>query len=111
MLEVEETGSGAANDRPGLQRIRDAARGGKIDVVLVWKLDRFGRSALGVSGASGTSETDHAGSRTPGLVLPCKRHRCCTQECGDTELGPFAERFQAKIEWERELLTGGDPDE
>lgn len=45
-LEVEETGSGARNDRPGLQRLMDAARRGQLDVVLVWKLDRFGRSAL-----------------------------------------------------------------
>ena len=45
-LEVEETGSGARNDRPGLQRVLDAARRGKINAVLVWKLDRFGRSAL-----------------------------------------------------------------
>jgi putative DNA-invertase from lambdoid prophage Rac len=46
VLNIEETGSGASNDRPGLVRILDAARRGQIDVVLVWKLDRFGRSAL-----------------------------------------------------------------
>jgi len=45
-LEIEETGSGARNDRPGLAKILDAARRNKIDVVIVWKLDRFGRSAL-----------------------------------------------------------------
>lgn len=44
-LEVEETGSGAKNSRPGLQQILEAARRHKIDAVLVWKLDRFGRSA------------------------------------------------------------------
>jgi DNA invertase Pin-like site-specific DNA recombinase len=48
VLDVEETGSGARNDRPGLQRIMEAARRGKLDAVLVWKLDRFGRSALDV---------------------------------------------------------------
>lgn len=46
VLEVEETGSGARNDRPGLQRVLDAARRHKIDAVVVWKLDRFGRSAF-----------------------------------------------------------------
>lgn len=46
VLEIEETGSGARNDRPGLQRVLDAARRGKIGAVLVWKIDRFGRSAL-----------------------------------------------------------------
>lgn len=44
--EVEETGSGARNDRPGLARVMELARRGKIDAVLVWKLDRFGRSAF-----------------------------------------------------------------
>lgn len=47
-LAVEEAGSGARNDRPGLQRILEAARRGEVDAVVVWKLDRFGRSALDV---------------------------------------------------------------
>jgi putative DNA-invertase from lambdoid prophage Rac len=46
VLEIEETGSGARNDRPGLNRLLDMAARGELDVVLVWKLDRFGRSAL-----------------------------------------------------------------
>jgi DNA invertase Pin-like site-specific DNA recombinase len=45
-LDVEETGSGANNDRPGFARVMDSARRGNIDALLVWKLDRFGRSAL-----------------------------------------------------------------
>jgi putative DNA-invertase from lambdoid prophage Rac len=47
-LDVEETGSGALNNRPGLRRVMDAARKGKVGAVLVWKLDRFGRSSLDV---------------------------------------------------------------
>lgn len=46
--QIEETGSGARNDRPGLQQILDLARRGKIAFVLVWKLDRFGRSVVDV---------------------------------------------------------------
>lgn len=46
VLDVEETGSGAKADRPGLAQVMDAARRGAVDVVAVWKLDRFGRSAL-----------------------------------------------------------------
>lgn len=46
VLDIEETGSGARNDRPGLKRLMDAARRGQVDAVLVWKLDRFGRGAL-----------------------------------------------------------------
>src|SRR5262249_45966348 len=45
-LGLEETGSGATNDRPGLAELLDAARRGKVEAVIVWKLDRFGRSAL-----------------------------------------------------------------
>ena len=45
---IEETGSGARNDRPGLQRVMDLANLGKVDAVLVWKLDRAGRSVIDV---------------------------------------------------------------
>lgn len=45
-LDVEETGSGAKNNRPGLARVMEAARAGALDAVMVWKLDRFGRSTL-----------------------------------------------------------------
>ena len=47
-LEVEESGSGALNSRPGLRRVMDAAHKGEVGAVLVWKLDRFGRSSLDV---------------------------------------------------------------
>jgi DNA invertase Pin-like site-specific DNA recombinase len=47
-MDVEETGSGALNNRPGLRRVMDAARKGDVGAVLVWKLDRFGRSSLDV---------------------------------------------------------------
>jgi putative DNA-invertase from lambdoid prophage Rac len=48
ILDVEETGSGAFNNRPGLRKVMDAARRGEVVAVLVWKLDRFGRSSLDV---------------------------------------------------------------
>src|SRR5436305_8120982 len=48
VLAIEETGSGARNDRPGLQRLMATASRRQLDAVLVWKLDRFGRSALDV---------------------------------------------------------------
>lgn len=46
--EVEETGSGARSDRPGLERVLELVRAGEVTHVLVWKLDRFGRSAIDV---------------------------------------------------------------
>ena len=45
-LAIAETGSGSRNDRPGLQRVLDAARRGKVSAVLVSRLDLFGRSNL-----------------------------------------------------------------
>ena len=45
-LAIAETGSGAKNNRPGLQRVLDAARRGKVSAVVVTRLDRFGRSSL-----------------------------------------------------------------
>jgi len=45
-LAIAETGSGARNDRPGLQRVLEAARKGQAGAVLVTRLDRFGRSSL-----------------------------------------------------------------
>jgi putative DNA-invertase from lambdoid prophage Rac len=48
VLSIEETGSGARNDRPGLRHLMAAVAAGKVGTVLVWKLDRFGRSGLDV---------------------------------------------------------------
>lgn len=42
--EIAEQESGAKNDRPGRAEVLDLARRGKIDCVLVWKLNRWGRS-------------------------------------------------------------------
>ncbi len=49
-LDERETGKGTNNDRPGLVRVLAAAQRGAVDVVLVWKLDRFGRSAFDLLG-------------------------------------------------------------
>ena len=54
VLDIEERRSGANNDRPGLIRVMDAARRGNLDTVLVWKLDRFGRSAFDLLGNHGS---------------------------------------------------------
>jgi DNA invertase Pin-like site-specific DNA recombinase len=46
--EIEETGSGGREDRPGLIRVLELVRRGSVAWVLVWKLDRFGRSSIDV---------------------------------------------------------------
>ncbi len=43
VLRLEEVGSGAKT-RPNREKVLQAARRPEIDVVLVWKLDRWGRS-------------------------------------------------------------------
>ncbi len=43
MRQVEDVGSGA-KERPGREGLRKAARRREIDVVAVWRLDRWGRS-------------------------------------------------------------------
>jgi DNA invertase Pin-like site-specific DNA recombinase len=48
IVREEESASGAWKGRPGLVRVLDAARRGEVDTVAVWKLDRWGRSALDV---------------------------------------------------------------
>jgi len=62
--------SGARPSRPGLSKLFSDCKRGKIDVVLVWKFDRFARSltqllqalmlfkALGISFVSSTEEID-----------------------------------------------------
>ena len=42
----QDTLSGARADRPGLDRLMGDARLRRFDVVVVWKLDRFGRSLV-----------------------------------------------------------------
>jgi DNA invertase Pin-like site-specific DNA recombinase len=42
----EDVGSGAKASRPALNRLMADARARKFDCVLVWKLDRFGRSLV-----------------------------------------------------------------
>ena len=44
--EIEEQESGANNQRSGRAKILSLARRRKIDVVLVWKLNRWGRSTV-----------------------------------------------------------------
>ena len=46
VLRIEESRAGAGVVRPGHQKVLAAARAGTIDVVAVWKLDRWGRSVL-----------------------------------------------------------------
>lgn len=46
VAQYEETASGVYPRRPELARLLEDARAGKFETVLVWKLDRFGRSLM-----------------------------------------------------------------
>lgn len=96
VLDVEETGSGARSDRPGLTQVMDAARRGKVDTVVVWKLDRFGRSVLDVVGL--VRELEARGVRFVAVTQGI-----------DTGVGGAAGRFMLSIlaaaaEFERDLI-------
>jgi|SoiMethySBSTD1v2_1073268.scaffolds.fasta_scaffold2624048_1 DNA invertase Pin-like site-specific DNA recombinase len=43
---IEEIGSGAKDNRPKRQELLKAARRRQLDVIRVWKLDRWGRSLV-----------------------------------------------------------------
>jgi putative DNA-invertase from lambdoid prophage Rac len=45
---VEETGSGAVNNRPGLNQLMGLVRQRKIKAIMVWALDRFGRNNIDI---------------------------------------------------------------
>ncbi len=45
---IEETGSGAINNRPGLQHLMGLVRQRKVKFVIVWAIDRFGRNTMDV---------------------------------------------------------------
>jgi len=45
---IEETGSGALNNRPGLLRLMELVRQRKIKAIVVWALDRFGRNSIDI---------------------------------------------------------------
>src|SRR5579871_3802541 len=61
VLDVVEAGSGARSDRPGLHQVLEAVRRRRVDVVVVWKLDRVGRSVVDLLGFMRT--LDAAGVR------------------------------------------------
>lgn len=41
--------SGKKMDRPGWNKLEDAIRGGRVSQVVVWRLDRLGRTASGLT--------------------------------------------------------------
>ena len=45
---IEERLSGAKKSRPGLTKVLEGAHRGEFQVVLVWAIDRLGRSMMGV---------------------------------------------------------------
>lgn len=50
-LVVAETVSGAARERPGWERVQELARTGQVRAVVVWSLDRVGRTMFRTIGA------------------------------------------------------------
>ncbi len=97
VLDVEETGSGARNDRPGLQRLLSAARRRRIDCVFVWKLDRFGRSSLDL--LSNLRELENCGVRFIAITQGIDIHAG-----GDAMSRLLVGMLSAISEFERDLI-------
>jgi putative DNA-invertase from lambdoid prophage Rac len=96
--EIEETGSGARGDRPGLARVLELARAGSIAYVLVWKLDRIGRSTIDVLGT--VEELERCGvtliATSQGLEVGP----------GDSAIGRMVLRVLAAVaELERDMIS------
>lgn len=47
LVDVYEEKASAAKDRPAFERMKQDARAGKFDVLVIWAIDRFGRSMAG----------------------------------------------------------------
>lgn len=58
---ITDTMSGSVNRRPGLDRVMKLVRERQTDAVIVWKLDRFGRSILDL--LTNIEELKHYGVR------------------------------------------------
>jgi len=58
-----DTASGKTMERPGMDKLLADIRGGKVSAVVVWRLDRLGRTAKGL-----TTLFDELRERSVGLV-------------------------------------------
>jgi DNA invertase Pin-like site-specific DNA recombinase len=96
VLDERETARSSAQ-RPGLARILNAARHGHIAAVLVWKLDRFGRSSLDL--LTNLAHLETAGVRFVAISqgLDLKPH-------GDAVSRLILGVLAATAEWEREII-------
>jgi putative DNA-invertase from lambdoid prophage Rac len=66
-MEVRDVGSGA-NVRPQREAMLKAARRRELDIIMVWRLDRWGRSLLDLIGTlQELNELGSASSRSPRL--------------------------------------------
>lgn len=45
----EDTATGKTMNRPGWKKLEDAVRTGKVSTIVVWRLDRLGRTVSGLS--------------------------------------------------------------
>jgi len=84
VVQVKEVGSGAAR-REAREKLLEAARRREIDLVLVWRLDRWGRSVTDLLGT--LQELEHLGvgfvSLTEALDLTTPAGRAMARLAGD----------------------------
>jgi putative DNA-invertase from lambdoid prophage Rac len=97
--EAQETASGSthSSSRPKLSRVLKMAEAGQVSAVLVWKLDRFGRSALDVLG--NIKRLEDAGCR-----FVCTSQSIDIKPGGDPMSRLLLTMLAAVAEFERSLI-------
>lgn len=101
---VDRGVSGAKARRPGLDALLRAAQRGQVDLVLVWKLDRLGRSLphlLELLGQLDAWGVQLVSARDPGIDTTTPTGRLLTQLLGafaEFERGLVQERVVAGVE-------------
>ena len=101
---IDEGISGSRQDRPALDKLMADARSGKIDVVVVWKLDRLGRSLqhlLTLLDEFSHIGVDFVSVRDSGIDSTTPQGRLMTQLLGafsEFERAMIRERVQAGVD-------------
>jgi putative DNA-invertase from lambdoid prophage Rac len=102
VLEVEETASARSSLRPGLARVLEAAQRGAIDVVIVQRLDRWGRSTLDLLANLRRLRATGVGFAAVAQGLEVRPHADAVSELTLTVLAAVAE-FERAVIVERTL--------
>ena len=63
-----DTATGKNMDRPGWQKLQSAIHTGRVKRIVVWRLDRLGRTASGLVNCLRTCKSGRAGQPNPDIA-------------------------------------------